>query len=54
LKKDLIQKILSVFVQAACMRCHGTRRLLLTPFFLSLSLSSAWVTFLPEGVIIGF
>ena len=38
-------------VRAACVRCHGTKCVLLTAFFFSLS---AWVTFLPEGVIVGF
>ena len=43
-------------VWATCVRCHGTKCPLLTGFFffLYLSLSSASVSFLPEGVIIGF
>ena len=42
-------------IRAACVPCHGTKCPLLT-FFLLLSffLLSAWVTFLPEGVIVGF
>ena len=42
---------LLLLVRAACVRCHGTKCPLLTAFFLFLSLR---VTFLPEGVIVGF
>ena len=43
-------KLSRKLVQAACMHCHGTKCPLLTVFF---SLSPC-VTFLPEGVIVGF
>ena len=41
------------WVRSACVRCHKTK-CPLTAFFFSLSLLSASLTFLPEGVIVGF
>ena len=41
-----------LLVRAACVRCHETKCPLLTAFF-SILLSEV-VTFLPEGVIVGF
>jgi hypothetical protein len=33
---------------------NGTKSPMITVFFLSLPSSSDWVTFLPEGVVLGF
>jgi hypothetical protein len=42
-----------ILARAACVRCHGTKCPLLMALFLFLS-SFRRVTFLPEGVIVGF
>ena len=50
----LQSSISAKLARAACMRCHGTKCPLLTAFFLSFFFSSPTLTFLPEGVIVGF
>ena len=44
----------NILARVACVRGHGTKCPLLIAFFLSLLSLSEVVTFLPEGVIVGF
>jgi hypothetical protein len=53
LQNNLIKAQVCTLVRAACVHSHGTKCPLLTALFLFLS-SFRRLTFLPEGVIIGF
>ena len=50
-RRYIFQQFLVNVGPSGCVRCHGTKCPLITAFF---SLLSPDVTFLPEGVIVGF
>ena len=49
-----VKVIRNWWVRAACVCCHGTKGPLLTAFFLLFLFLSPTLTFLQEGVMVGF